>query len=89
MIFVGDIQGGKNCEPGTINRVSLVGHRAHLPIDVLGEFQNVFRVGSAKVVRLVEYLNAHTGIASVLRGRMLGGGCHILFYEFSLPLALP
>ena len=89
MIFIGDIQRGENCQARTVNCVGLVGHRAHLSVNVFSELQNVFRIGSAQVIGLVEYLDAHTGVAGVLRGRMLCGGCHILFYEFSLPLALP
>ena len=76
MIFVGDIERGKNCEAGTINRVSLVGHCAHLAINVFGQFQNVFGVGSSQVIGLIEYLYPHTSIAGVLSGRMLGGCCH-------------
>src|SRR5215469_18426466 len=62
MKFVGDIEGREHSQASSVDGVSLLGDRAHLGIDVVGEFQDVFRVGAAQVIGLIENFHAHAGV---------------------------
>jgi hypothetical protein len=47
-------------------RVGFVGNGAHLRIDTFGELQNIVGIGAAQVERLIENLNPHPRVVSLL-----------------------
>ena len=67
MIFIGDVERRQHRQPRRIHGLRLLRHGAHLAVHVLGQLENVFRVGSAQVVRLVENPHAHTVVIGVIR----------------------
>src|SRR5260221_3145250 len=79
MILVGDIQGCEHGKANGVDRVRGLGHGAHLRVNVLGEFEDVLRIGAAQVVGLVKNLYPHAGVLRVTYRLILRSSCHKSF----------
>src|SRR5439155_26365171 len=55
-----------------------LGDGAHLGVHVFGQLKNVFGIGTAKIVGLVKNFHPHGAVRGILRGLLLGCGCHAL-----------
>src|SRR5690349_8205723 len=58
MIFVSNIQGREDGKTGAVNRMGLLGDSPHLGIDIFRKFEDVLRIGAAKIVTLVKNFDA-------------------------------
>src|SRR6202158_4833577 len=83
VIFIGDIQCRQYGQPHRIDRIGRLGHGAHLGVHILRQLQNVFRIGSAQVVRLVKNLHPHAGVLRIFHHLVLGRGSHNPFLRRS------
>ena len=61
MVLVGDVQRGQHCQAERIHRGGLLGNAAHLSVNKLGQFEDVFGVSSAQVVSLIVNLHPDWG----------------------------
>ena len=62
VIFVSDIEGGQYSQARSIYGVGLLGYGAHLGIDILRQFADVFRVGAPQVVGLIKNFDANATV---------------------------
>src|SRR5580692_343480 len=79
MIFIRDIERSQNRESSRVHRVGLLRYRSHLGVHVFSKFEDVLRIRAAKIVGLIEDLDAHAAFVSVLGSRLFGGARHNLF----------
>jgi hypothetical protein len=78
MIFVRDVESSQNRQSHGVDGVGSFGDGANFCVYVLGEFQDVFGVGAAQIVGLIENFNPHAGVLWVPYQLVFGRCSHSL-----------
>src|SRR5262252_5425616 len=79
VVFVGDVEGGQHRKADGVDGVGGGGHGSHFGVDIIRKLQNVFRIGAAQIVCLIEYLHSHAGVLRIFYDRVLRRCGHSMF----------